>query len=304
MADSLERMTNLLALLLSSNRGVTLADIRNDLADFYGDGSDETVRAMFERDKRKLRDIGVPIESEVLGGGDAGRTRYTVDRRRFELADLDLEPDERAALELAVSAARLSNANLGLLKLGGMRGASMVFANIPDLPSLPVLREATARSAVVRFRYRDLDRVLHPYVLLLREGFWYVIGFDETRGERRTYRVDRIEGDVVMGEASAFERPADFDVRTAFPADARLLGDEPETTATVLVSTLRHGHERDLGSVVERRPDGSLVVEVPCANRDAFRSWLLGWGADAEVLGPPDVRAEVVEWLRAMAGRS
>ena len=61
---------------------------------------------------------------------------------------------------------------------------------------------------------------------------------------------------------------------------------------------------RDLGSVVERRPDGSLVVEVPCANRDAFRSWLLGWGADAEVLGPPDVRAEVVEWLRAMAGRS
>lgn len=304
MGDSLERITNLLALLLSSHRGVTLADIRNDLADFYGGGSVETTRALFERDKRTLRSIGVPIESEVLGGTDAGRSRYSVDRRRFELADLDLEPDERAALELAVSAARLSNANLGLLKLGGMRGASMVFANIPDLPSLPALREATARSASVHFRYRDLDRVLHPYVLLLREGFWYVIGFDETRGERRTYRVDRIEGDVVVGEPGAFERPADFDIRTAFPSDARLLGDEPETVATVRIGAVRHGHERELGSVVDRRPDGSIVVEVPCANRDAFRSWLLGWGADAEVLGPPDVRADFIGWLRAMADRS
>ena len=40
----------------------------------------------------------------------------------------------------------------------------------------------------------------------------------------------------------------------------------------------------------------------PCTNLDAFRSWVLGLGAHAEVLGPPAVRAAVVDWLRALAG--
>jgi hypothetical protein len=61
--------------------------------------------------------------------------------------------------------------------------------------------------------------------------------------------------------------------------------------------------ERELGSaaVVGRSSDGALDVEVPCANPDAFRSWLIGLGAHAEVLGPPAVREAFVAWLRAIA---
>ncbi|MFZ9628758.1 MAG: helix-turn-helix transcriptional regulator [Ilumatobacteraceae bacterium] len=302
MAEALERVTNLLALLLSARTPITLAEIGNELADYYPPG-EVALRGAFERDKKLLRDIGIPIETEVFGGNDAGKTGYRIDRRRYELADLDLADDERAALELAVAAARLSKAEFGLLKLGGARSSSMVMANVPHVECLPVLREATAASAEVTFRYHGSERILQPYVLLLREGFWYVIGRDVGRGEQRTYRADRIEGSVTMGGPGAFTRPTDFDARTAFPADAGLLGDEPDSMATVLVRGRRPGHEHELGSVVEQRPDGSIVVEVPCANRDAFRSWLFGWGTDAEVLGPPDVRADVVAWLQAMAGQ-
>jgi predicted DNA-binding transcriptional regulator YafY len=58
----------------------------------------------------------------------------------------------------------------------------------------------------------------------------------------------------------------------------------------------------DLGpdTVVARGADGSVEVEVPCANVDAFRSWLFGLGSHAEVLSPQDVRAAVVQWLRDM----
>ena len=38
-----------------------------------------------------------------------------------------------------------------------------------------------------------------------------------------------------MGEPGSFTRPPGFDARTASPADARLLGDEPNSIATVLV---------------------------------------------------------------------
>lgn len=299
MAEQLERVTNLLALLLETRAPLTLAQIGQELKDQYPSG-EVAQRGAFERDKSLLRDLGVPIESTVLGGSDAGRTAYWIDRRRYELRDLELADDERAALEVAVAMARLAEADFGLLKLGGSRARSAVVANVPHLPALPTLREGVARRHEVRFAYHGGPRRVHPYSLLLRDGFWYVIGHDVDRAALRTFRVDRIEGDVEVEQGSSFDRPADFDPREAFPADARRLGDVADARATVLVRRASAvDAERD-GTVVERRDDGSVVVSVPCANLDAFRSWLFGWGVDAEVLAPADVRAHVVQWLRAM----
>ena len=194
MADALERITNLVALLMETRAPLTQQQIVDELEGQYPTG-DAAQRGAFERDKALLREIGVPLESEVLGGNDAGRTAYRIDRDRYELADLQLAPDEQAALQLAVAAARLADAQFGLLKLGGDRSsAPVVVANIPELPALPALREASAARAAVSFGYHGSPRRLHPYALLLRERFWYVIGHDVARGEVRTYRVDRMEG--------------------------------------------------------------------------------------------------------------
>lgn len=303
MADALERVTNLLALLLETRAPVTLEHISNELRGQYPE-NDVALRGAFERDKSTLREIGVPIESTVLAGSDAGKMAYWIDRRRYELADLDLDDDERAALEFAVAAVRLSEGDFGLLKLGGARGRSTVVANVPVVAGLPPLRDATALHAEATFRYHGRERRLRPYALLLREGFWYVIGEEADAGAVRTFRVDRIEGPVEVGEPDAFARPADFDPRQAFPADARLLGDAPVATAQVRLRVPRTVDPHQLGRVVDERADGSVVVEVPCANIDAFRSWLFGWGADAEVLAPESVRDGVIGWLRSMAGRS
>jgi proteasome accessory factor B len=132
-----------------------------------------------------------------------------------------------------------------------------------------------------------------------------VIGFDTAHEEVRTYRADRIAGDVQVGAAGAFTRPADFDPLAAFPADPKELGDV-DAVATVLVDASRARFmEAEVGqaAVRRRRDDGSIEVDVACANLDAFRSWLLGWGEHAEVLGPAEVRAAMIEWLRLVAGR-
>ena len=305
MADALERITNLVALLMASRSPMTQDQIVHALDGQYPAG-DAAQRGAFERDKAMLREIGVPLESEVLGGNDAGRTAYRIDRDRYELTDLRLTPDEQAALQLAVAAARLADAQFGLLKLGGDRSsAPVVVANIPDLPALPAIREASAARAAVSFGYHGSPRQLYPYALLLRERYWYVIGLDVDRAEVRTYRVDRMEGELTVGEPAVFERPADFDPRVAFPSDPKLLGDEPTARAEVLIDEPRAAAiARELGdaAVLSTRSDGSIVVEVPCANLDAFRSWLFGLGEHAEVMAPADVRADVVAWLQAMVG--
>ena len=305
MTDALERVTNLVALLMSTRVPLTLEQVAGELSGQYPTG-EAALRGAFERDKALLREIGVPLDTEVLGGSDAGKTAYRIDRARYELADLALAPDEKAALQLAVAAARLADAQFGLLKLGGDRSSlPIVVANIPELEALPALREATAARSQVSFSYHGTPRALQPYALLLRERFWYVIGHDVDRDELRTYRVDRIEDDPVIGAANAFQRPAGFDPRAVFPSDPKLLGEEPTARADVWVGESRaQAVERELGdaAVRQRCDDGSLVVEVPCANEEAFRSWLFGLGVHAEVLAPVELRASIVAWLRALAG--
>jgi proteasome accessory factor B len=312
MVDRIERLTNLLALLLETPEPLSLVQIVAELDGQYGD-SERSRRTTFERDKSALRDIGVPIETEyVTGGPYAGQTRYWIDRRAYELADLDLEPDEMRALQVAVAAVR-TGSNLGqeaIWKLGGalVDERPPVSAVIPDRPELPVIRTAVATRAPIEFTYRGERRTLDPWGLLLRGGFWYVIGHDHARGERRTFRVDRFDGGadaVEVGEPGSFERPPSFDPRTAFPADPKQIGHraDEDVEALVCVDEVRAAAvERELGAdrVVERRPDGSIVVTVPAGNLTAFRSWVLGLLDHAVVESPPAVRQHVVAWLRSV----
>lgn len=303
MRDPLERVTNLLALLLESRVPITLQQIADQLSEWYT-GSETAIRASFERDKAVLRDIGVPIETEVLAGNQAGQTAYRLDRDRYELRGLQLEDDERHALQTAVAAVRSDVGQEGVWKLGGAVAAgATVAADLPALPALPALRAASSAHQPVVFRYHGHERRLDPYGLLLRDGFWYVIGHDHLRGEVRTFRVDRIEGEAEPLEGEHFERPAGFDPRAVFPDDPKALGGG-EGTAIVRVdgpiapSVLREVRD---DAVLARHADGSVDVVVPCANAAAFRSWLFDLGTHAEVLGPPEVRAAVVAWLRDLA---
>jgi proteasome accessory factor B len=305
--DRVERLTNLVALLLETSSPLTLVEIAGALEGQYPE-KEATRRAAFERDKAALRAIGVPIETVVLTGHQAGISAYWIDRDRYELADLNLEPDEMRALQVAVAAVRPTAGQDALWKLGvdADEGGLGVTASVPEVAALPALRDAAARRAAVHFEYRGKPRHLDPYGLLLRDGFWYVVGHDHEHGELRTYRVDRIAGDVAAGGRDEFIRPEGFDLRAAFPSDPKQLGADEGAAAVarVRVDARRAAAvERELGAerVIARRRGGAIDVEVPCANVAAFRSWVLGLLDHAEVLGPADVRADFVDWLAGVA---
>ncbi|MGB1382090.1 MAG: DNA-binding transcriptional regulator, partial [Ilumatobacteraceae bacterium] len=84
MADRVERLTNLLALLLETREPLTLDVIAAELGGQYPDGHDAR-RASFERDKAALRDIGIEISSETLTGDRAGQMGYWVVRNEMEI---------------------------------------------------------------------------------------------------------------------------------------------------------------------------------------------------------------------------
>jgi predicted DNA-binding transcriptional regulator YafY len=308
----LERVTNLLALLLSTRRHLTFDEIRNELRGQYPDNL-VAARAAFERDKAILRDEGIPISSEVQGGDKAGITGYRIDRSAYELGDLQLTGHEAAALRIAVSALRMGQSwgEEALWKVdmdSGLKASPqpVVQASLPVDQKLPSLHDAMSRLQVVSFTYNGRTRELEPFGLLARSGWWYLVGNDRSVNAMRTFRVDRISSEVVLLEGETFERPADFDVRTSFPADLKELPDSIDVggdIAKVLidatdVNTVLGQYGPD--ALVERQSDGSATFAIPCANVQAFEHWLLGFLDRAEVLEPAKLRQHVVEWLTAL----
>jgi len=304
-------MINLLALLVQRSQPLTLRQIRNELGSQYPEG-DVAARAAFERDKAELREMGIPIEMVTLGGDRAGEGAYTVDRRNYELSDLGLTDAELEALKLAAATVRIGAAHgeAALWKLGGERALDepLTSVNIElDRELMPVLAEGVVERRILQFVYNGVNRSVHPYGLLARGGFWYIVGFDELRADQRVFRVDRIEGNVTALAPKTFSRPEGFDLAKAVPTERELLaeGDGAHSQALVLVDASLAARVRaEFGedAVARVRQDGAIEFNISCANLSAFRVWLFAMVDRAEVLAPPEIRAQVRAWLNELLG--
>lgn len=308
----LERVTNLLTLLLTTRRHLTFDEIRTELRGQYPENL-VAARAAFERDKSVLREEGIPIDSEVLSGDRAGTTGYRILRSAYELDDIALTPEESRALRVAVSTLRMGRSwgeeALWKVEVADVEtadaGPSIQVSSLAD-ERVPVVHEAVSRRRTVTFVYHGKPRRVDPYGLLAQAGWWYVMGLDHDAGALRTFRVDRIEGSVEAGPEASFDLPVDFDIRSAFPRDPKELPGSIDVGADRAIVRLDASEAplamMQLGddAVVQRLSDGRIDVEVSCSNVVAFTHWVLGYMDRAEVIAPEALRRHIVEWLGGM----
>ena len=86
----LERITNLVLALLDTPRPLSLREIGGAVAGYPTEPG--ALRQAFERDKRTLRDGGIPVAVERLDGDD--QVGYRILPEHYYLPDLHLEPAE------------------------------------------------------------------------------------------------------------------------------------------------------------------------------------------------------------------
>jgi proteasome accessory factor B len=310
--DKLERLLNLTMTLLETARPLTANELRSRIPGYpEGEGS---FRRAFERDKESLREMGIPVTKSLVPGSDPPADGYRIAKDEYYLRDPGFKPDELAALHLAASAVKLDTSHgiEALWKLGGtVEGADEALpaarptdalVALPSDPRLAPLFSAVVERRSVALTYNGTDRTVDPYRLDFQRGRWYLTGYDHVRGEERNYRVDRIEAPRAEGRAGAFERPST--AVAGGPAQPWQFDEQDPVTATVLVDADQSPWVRQhLGddALVDERDDGSILVQLEVTNRPAFRSFVLTFLDHAEVIGPPDLRAEVVEWVAAVA---
>jgi predicted DNA-binding transcriptional regulator YafY len=306
--DRFERLANLVTFLLDAGerrgRGATYADIVSGIPG-YPEGDDARRRA-FERDKKLLRDEDIPLVEED--------GRYRIPPEDYYLPDLGLSEDEQLALQLAVAAVPVGEGGEeGLRKLtgglGAAAGAVSAIADLDEHPLLPTLHGAIRKRATVTFSHAGEPRTVEPASLFFRDGHWYLFGFDRLRAADRNFRVDRLGADVVVGEAGGFEaRPsAPSAADEMMPKQPWLFGgddaeDDVELAVVRVDAVLAAKAIADAGAsatAVRDEADGSVTLTMPVRARANFRSWVLGMLDHAEVIGPPELRADVAAWLRA-----
>jgi predicted DNA-binding transcriptional regulator YafY len=326
----LERLLNLTALLIETPRPLPAHEIQERMEGYPDDPA--TFRQAFERDKRDLREMGIPLVVAPVPGVVPTVDGYRIPKDRYYLADPGLDPGELAALHLAASLVQLEGgaADDALAKLGALGdgvqepggGALAIDAlALPGRTDLGDVFGAVLDRRPLRFNYRGEARTVDPYRLDFQRGRWYLSGFDHVRGAERLFRLDRVEGEVEVLDGPEFTRPPGTPGtrgdraggeridgpprRDRGPVDPWQLGGGEPVMAQLAVDAEQAPWVVDhLGgvSVVEHRDDGSVVVELPVSNPESFRSFALTFLDHAEVLGPPELRGDLVTWLQKLAG--
>lgn len=297
--EKIERLLSLMNALLGAPRAISADDLRRRVPGYPDD--DASFKRAFERDKDELRDMGVPLLVETIAGSDPPLLGYRIRTQDYELRDPGLEPDELEALNLAAAAAGFASGagQRALFKLGGAAPAASPQAELPVDPDLVRAFTGVAERRVIAFRYHDTDREVHPYRLEFVRGRWYLNGFDRVRGDDRWFRMGRIQGAIAVTDpAGAFERPAE--AVPGLQLDPWALGGQSDPVAAEVWfdPEVAHSVRAEVPSAAIRSDDATgLRVELTVTNRDGFRSWLLTYLDRAEVLSPPELRADLVTWL-------
>lgn len=189
----------------------------------------------------------------------------------------------------------------GLQKLEVALGDDGVVVDLPRPPGVDDLVEGLAdavrRVERLNVRYwtasRDevTERTITPRRVFHDRGEWYVIADDQRSGQRRTFRIDRIETLERTGE---FEDPDDVD-----GPGVEGIGGEPEWFADGGLPQVTVRLQPEARWVIERYPvdevtttkRGGVRARFPVASQRWLEQTLLRLGPDAEVVAPAQWRS-------------
>jgi proteasome accessory factor B len=311
----LERLVDLVALLLDSARPLTFDEIRRRMEEAYGQEDVASAKRMFERDKDILRDVGVPIEVVATDVWEVEHG-YVIPKDKYYLPEIDFTPEEISALLVAARSGGEDDAAEQAVRklLFGTEGGLLTGASAPAPLAeagrvdarLTAVAEAIEERRSVRFGYRtargdESERHVDPWGLVFRGGHWYLVGLDRERGDVRAFRFSRLSSDPAAADEAGVP-PHGFRAADHVQVGPFGPGESEERARVALSSEVAWWATKDLsGAAVElTRPDGWIEVTVPATPGDGLASWILSFGPDAEALEPASLREEVIRRLEAI----
>jgi predicted DNA-binding transcriptional regulator YafY len=269
------------------------------------------------RDIEFMRDrLGLPLEYDAVKHG----FRYTAAVRDFPT--MKVSQGEVAALLLAQQSLEQFRGTPferpltgAFRKLSQSLGGDMEVAwheleqalsvrrsgvGLADMQVFDALAKAVTDREEIEFSYHKLagekpeKRTVRPYHLGCIEDQWYLFGHDAARGAIRTFALPRIRG--VERTGTKFRRPKDFSVGKLLEGSFAVFEGRNAKPVKILFRGVaaRLVAERSWHPTQKIKPHGkhaALTMHVGLS--PDLVQWILGWGGEAEVLGPAELRQRV-----------
>jgi predicted DNA-binding transcriptional regulator YafY len=274
------------------------------------------------RDVDRLRELGYPIQAQrgvdggyQLAAGTALPPLVVDDEEAVALA-VGLQVAAQGAVEGTAEASMRALAKVIQVMPARLRrrvealNAATVpasWGNTPQAAVDPAILTTTAMACRdaerLRFSYtaasgEQTDRHVEPYRLVLLGRRWYLVAYDLTRQDWRSFRLDRLAGprgtgarfrprELPAADAAAFVRAGIGRATAVYEVEA--LVDAPAETVRE-----RFGRWAAVEEVSETRSRIRMTVD-----QLEWPMMLLGsLGAEFEVISPPELLVQVRDWAR------
>jgi predicted DNA-binding transcriptional regulator YafY len=176
-------------------------------------------------------------------------------------------------------------------------------------PVYEQLLEAAANRHSVRIRYGSLKEEkeivtrLSPYGLLFSRRSWYVVGQSSIHRAKRTFNLGRIVQIEPLDDR--FQIPRGFSIERYLRNAWHMIPEKGRDREVVVRFSKLVG--QNVAEVtwhktqrVEFRDDGSLDFHVTVSGLNEISWWILGYGDQAEVLEPPELRQMIAQRAKRM----
>jgi len=184
-------------------------------------------------------------------------------------------------------------ANAGFLDIGMPLPRAQLDERAEGVRETIAAAERDRRVVTIEYvdRYgKKSTRDIEPYGLIVGGGRYYCVGYDRMRRARRTFALDGIESARLT--ARTYQRPAEFDMEkwmsssisglmTGEAAHEVLVRFDPRIAKAAVAASSRLDRE-----VIEGEK-GAVDLRLRVADLDELLRWVLGWGGEARLVGPP-----------------
>jgi predicted DNA-binding transcriptional regulator YafY len=173
---------------------------------------------------------------------------------------------------------------------------------------LRLIRHALLYQQKITIHYRPVGRGepvryrVDPYTLLFQKGGIYLLGYAQERQALRTFAVERIC--TAEPETERFEIPEGFHAGQALQEAFGIVAEPPMQVEIRFSAGIAHAVRDRIWHASQRiseQADGSVLLSFRAGGKMEILSWLLSYGAHAELLAPEELRCELKRMVQETA---
>ncbi|NJR51067.1 MAG: YafY family transcriptional regulator [Leptolyngbyaceae cyanobacterium CSU_1_3] len=176
-----------------------------------------------------------------------------------------------------------------------------------EMAAFPILQTAVWQERQVHLNYKrgngqQVERLVSPLGLVAKGSIWYLVA--AAGAEVRSYRISRVQDATLMD--APCDRPADFNLADYWQqSTAEFKANLPSYRVIVRVAPeamawLRYGgYFARIDRIDSRDKDGWTSVSLRFDVETAACAYVLGFGAQMEVIEPLELRDRIVEAAKA-----